>query len=205
MAMNAGDVIRASARFRLGADQDHVNVYYYRAVTAISWDDTVILQQVRDHLAGAYGDLHDKLTNRADPIDVKIDQVEFVGGVETIVRNLGTIPFTMTLPPSGTGEALPPGVAALVKFLTGVGKVYGRKFVGMLLESAQSNGSILAATLANLEQYAAKILAGIESGGSLLWETGVMSKKLGAFKEFTSYDASTNVAYQRRRRPGTGS
>lgn len=199
------NILRASCRFSMAQGQDHVNVYYFRADTGYSETDVATLGYIEDHMDSIYGNLTAHLSNTADAVDIKVDVVAFVGGVETIIRNVGTTPFNLTVPPAATGEPLPPGVAGLVKLLTGIGKVYGRKFIGMLTEGAQNSGVLGVAVLAALEVVAAIMVATITApvSGDLI--PGVMSKRETDFVAFASYDVSSNMAYQRRRRAGTGS
>jgi len=204
MALNALDVLRVSVRFRLSSDQDHVNVYYVMANGAITDSDGDILAALADHYDTAYSACATNISNLCDPVDLKADVVEFSGGEMVVVRNLGTTPFTMTTAPSAAGDAMPPGNAALVKFLTGIGKVYARKFIGMFTEAAQANGILTAPYMAQLATYGAQVLSDIAlTGGDLV--AGVMSKKLAGFVETLTAEVVDVVSYQRRRRPGTGS
>lgn len=205
MPMAVGEVARCSIRYSMAQGQDHVNVHYYRCTTASTQTDASLLADFEDELGTIYSNMNAQFTNTADPLDVKVDIVEFVGGKETIIRNLGTIPLTTNTVPGATGEPLPPGVAALVKLLTGIGKTYGRKFLGMLTESAQNSGVLNAGTITALEVVAAAILNGITFSASGDAESGVMSKRSTQFEAFTAYDIGSQMAYQRRRRPGTGS
>lgn len=205
MPLGLGDVVRVSVRHALSAEQDHVNVYYYECTLPMSGSDAEIVSDIENEMSTAYSLLTTHLTNTATPVDVKVDEVAFVGGVEKVIRNVGTVPFTPTSPPAAAGEPLPPGVAALVKFLTGIGKTYGRKFIGMFAEGAQSDGVLVAGVLTALEAFAAVLLSTISGTTSGTLQPGVMSKPNAAFVPFTVYDVASQMAYQRRRRPGTGS
>ena len=206
MPLLAGDVLRCSVRFSDVNGNDHVNVYYLRAPFEITDSDATIMAAIADYFDDAYSELATNISNLVTEIDIKIDEVEWVGGVLEVTRNLGTVPWSMTTSPSAAGDPLPPGVAALVKFLTGVGKTYGRKFIGMICEAAQASGIITSGLQSQLASYAGVILAGISgilTGGDL--DAGVMSVKIHGFQEYNNYDVSDVVAYQRRRRQGTGS
>jgi len=205
VTVNNGDVIRVSARFAMSSGQDHVNVFHYQTDPfGATEDDATVMSEIHDQLDSAYSNITAHLSNTASPVDLKFDIVEFIGGVETIVRNLGLIPFDVTTPPGGTGEALPPGNAGLVKMLTGIGKVYGRKYVGMLLEGGQNGGTLGASLLTALDVFGGIVYDSF-AGAAVTYLAGVMSKKLAEFVPFIEYEVNPEIAYQRRRRPGTGS
>lgn len=201
-----GEVIRVSFRSTLEDGQDHVNVYYFIGNLSTAATDTEVVDAVNDLLDQMYGRLNDRISNTFNPVDLKIDVVEFVGGDMEIVRNIGLFPFDPTnFIPDNAGDTLPPGVAVLVKFLTTIGKVYGRKFIGGLCESEQDGGypgSLLLTALAN---FISDLLAGATIAAKGTLDPGVMSTREAAFVPFTSGEVGTTLAYQRRRRLGTGS
>lgn len=205
MPLAVNDVVRVSCRYSLETGQDHVNVYYWKCTTASTDSDLSILGDIHSTLGGAYANIAAFMTNLATPVDIKGDVVQFSGGLLTLVRNMGTIPYSPSTVPSGTGDALPPGNAALVKFLTGIGKVYGRKFVGALIEAQQQNGVLSSGLITGLQTYASLINTVITLTTSGALTPGVMSKKLSDFVAYNGYEVASNMAYQRRRRPGTGS
>lgn len=206
MTINDGDNIRASFRMTGSDGQDIVNVYHYQADFTAAASDQDVADAINDHLDNAYGNCNDMYTNALSPVDLKIDIVNFVSGVEKIVRNVGLFVFAATnFVPGGTGDALPPQDSALVKFLTGIGKVYGRKYLGQLVEAAQNAGTPSATLLTRLTAFAATILAGGSVAGSGALVPGVMSEKQADFVAFTEADYDNPFSGQRRRRVGSGS
>lgn len=206
MPLNDGEVIRISFRSTLQDGQDHVNVYYAVANFASTGADADVYAAVNDWLDDSYSDLNAHISNTFSPVDLKIDVVEFIGGVLTITRNLGLWPFIQTaFNPTGAGDTLPPGVALLVKFLTTVGKTYGRKFIGGLIEASQNGGVPTGLLPAAAAAYATKILGGAIVAATGTLDPGVMSERSDSFVPFTSADMGGTLAYQRRRRLGTGS
>jgi hypothetical protein len=202
-----GDVLRVACRTNLESAQDCVNVYHFEAQFFSDQDDSDVLAAIVDKMQTAYSALNPNISNLVDVIDIKVDVVEFIGGVLKIVRAVGLVPWSGgAFSPTAAGEALPPGVAGLVKFLTGIGKVYGRKFIGGIVEASQAGGVLGSGFLTQLGTYAAALMVPIEviSGANLL-QLGVMSSKLATFVPFLSVDVTDIVAYQRRRRPGSGS
>lgn len=205
MPLNAGDVVRTAVRFADTQGNDHVNVWHWEASAAISDADAAIRAAIATWVENSYSALSANLSNLITELDVKVDVVDFVGGVITVIRSLGVEPFTLTTAPTAGADPMPPGVAALLKLLTGIGRVYGRKFIGMFTETSQINGILAAAFQTNLGTLGAAVLGGIGglTGGVL--NGGVLSEKLTSFVQFTGYDVSDVVSYQRRRRQGSGS
>lgn len=190
----------------MGGGQDHVNVFHWQTAFAASQTDEDVTDAILAKLDTAYAEIETRITGAQSTYDVKIDEVEFVVGEETIIRNLGTFAWAdVSYSPSAAGEGLPPGIACLVKFLTNVGKTYGRKFIGGLTEPDQAGGQLGATALSDFVDFAVAILVDIvvSAGNDLI--AGTMSKRSASFKAFTGYDVSNNLAYQRRRRKGTGS
>lgn len=205
MTVVEGDNIRASARFSMDQGQDHVNVYYFQAGVSYSETDEDTVGYIHDHIEALYSNMTTVLSNTASPVDMKTDLVEFIGGKEEITRNLGTVPLILSFDPAATGDPLPPGTAGLLKLLTTIGKVYGRKFFGMLVEQHQVSGVLSSVLLTALDVVGGLMIANISTPPSGVIYPGVMSKRESVFVPFAAYDVSSNVAYQRRRRMGSGS
>lgn len=206
MTVSNGDVIRVSARQELEDGQDHVSVFHYIADFQSDQTDQTVVDAVMEEIDNAFGALNGYISNTTSKVDMKFDKVEFIGGVLEQVYNLGTYLWTgATYTPAGSGETLPPGVAALCKFTTVLGRVYGRKFLGGLIEGAQNGGTLVAGCLTALASFGATILTDVVIDASNSLAAGVMSSKVSGYVGFQEADASDNVAYQRRRRVGTGS
>lgn len=206
MSVADGEVIRVSARQEMAGDQDHVSVFHYLCDFAAPQTEGDVMDAIAEDIDTAFSTLNAIITTGQDPLDMKFDVVEFVGGLLKITRNIGLIIWPDVLyNPTGAGDKLPPGVAALVKFLTGIGKVYGRKFIGGLIETAQDGGNLTSAALTALGLFGGAILSDPAIDVNNWFEPGVMSTREQDFVIFSEVDASGNIAYQRRRRKGTGS
>lgn len=206
MTVLSSEVLRVSVRFSDTQGNDHVNVFHFRALNTITDPDSTVLAAIAAWADATYSYMATNISNLVNEVDIKVDVVDFVGGVLTVVRNLGLTGWSMSTAPSAASDPMPPGVAALCKLLTGLGKVYGRKFIGMITENSGANGIISTSFQAQIANFAANFIAGITgvlTGGDL--QAGVMSQKYTAFIPVTSYDVSDTIAYQRRRRQGTGS
>lgn len=206
MTVANGEVLRVAARHYNTDTNDVINVFHYKANFAASQVDQDVIDAVMEDIDNAYGALNAYMSNTYDKIDMKFDVVEFVGGVAKITRNLGTHIWTgATYVPGMTGDVLPPGVAALVKFLTGIGKTYGRKFIAGLGEGSQNAGLWGSPTVTALGVFAANLLSDVVVSAGNTLGLGVMSARSADFVAATEADFSNPIAYQRRRRPGTGS
>lgn len=206
MAVQNGDQLRVSARQSMAGGQDHVSVFYWLCNFTQNQTDQDVADGVIAKLDASFSNCNPYITNGQSKVDVKIDKVEFVGGVMQITDNLGTYPWTGgNYVPGGTGEVLPPGVAGLVKFLTYVGKSYGRKFIGGITEATQNDGLANANLLSALAAFAAGILVDITISAGNTLAAGIMSQKTAGFLAFQASEVSNNISYQRRRRLGTGS
>jgi hypothetical protein len=206
MTVQDHEIIRVAARQTLGDGQDHVNVYFFEAQLTASQADQDVIDTVVEEIDNAHGALNAVVSNTMTKQDMKIDIVQFVGGKLATIRSLGQVLWTgATYVPGGTGDVLPPGVAALAKFLTGYGKVYARKFLGGLVEGRQNGGILDSTGVTAVANFASTLLtpAVISAGNELAY--GVMSKFFGAFVPIDEVVAESNLAYQRRRRRGTGS
>lgn len=206
MPLNAGDIVRVSVRQRGPQGQDIVNVFHYRASATISDSDSTILDEIRTRMNTAFDYIESYIPSTQTPLDIKADVVQLVNGVETITRNLGTIPWPTTVySPSGSGNVYAPGVAVGVLLRTLVGKVFGRKFIGVLMESALGDhGRLDTSAISAFMNMAAQFAAIITLTGGVL-KPGVLSKRLAGFAEYAAYELATEAFYQRRRNVKVGS
>jgi hypothetical protein len=205
MPLTSGDVIRVSVRQSGHAGQDIVNVYHFEASDNITDSDATILADIADHFDTVYANIEAYIPAGQSPQDIKVDVVELVGEEEVITRNVGTIGWGVDYQPTGTGDVYAYGVAVGIILRTLVGKVFGRKFVGTLVEAAMGDNNLLSGATTTAFATFASALTGaiVETGGSLI--AGVLSKKLGAFAEFVEADLATEPFYQRRRAVRAGS
>lgn len=205
MTVSNGEILRVSARQSGTSGQDIVGVFHYLAQFAVDQADADVVAAILSHLDGAYTLLNSLIAGTYNPVDIKVDVVQIIGGIEKVTRNVGTTLWTGTFNPTGAGGDLPPGATALVKMLTGVGKTYGRKFISGILEGNSVSGFIDAALQTGLVNFAGAVRTAkvISAGNELL--SGVYSFKSLSFKRFIEIAVSVGVAYQRRRRLGTGS
>ena len=205
MPVSGGEVIRCSVRQSGPNGQDIVNVWHYLVAAASPIDEEDVMADVAAGMDDLYATIQGQITNTQNPVDIKIDVVDYVGGVYTIIRNVGTIGWGASYNPSNTAEIYAAGVSILVLLRTLVGKVFGRKFIGVVGETTISNQNIATGDPASaFTAFIAKALEGFSTaaGEYLL---GVMSDRLFDFALCHEVELATEVGYQRRRAPRSGS
>jgi len=205
MTVELGDIIRVSCRCDDINGNDLVNVFHLKVTEVVDGTPGLWAVAIVDYMEGAFSQLNNVQSEVVEPVDIKIDVVTWDGADETVVENIGTYTWGTPYVPGAAGDPLPPGVAGFVKFLTHLGKVYGRKFIGGMLEAGNVSGYYNSGVVDALELFAGEIISGLTSliAGEAVY--GVLSKKLGTFVEAIALDVPNVYAYQRRRRQGSGS
>jgi len=206
MGLNQGEIVRVSARCKGPQGQDIVNVFHYRAAENIPMDDDQIVENISFQLSQIYGLIDQYMPATQQPYDIKVDVVQLVNGEEQIVRNLGVTGWQENyFEPSGTGNVYAPGVAVGVLLRTAIGKVFGRKFIGVLMEDALGDhGKLISGAISTFTQFAAALASAMEFFNYTL-EPGVLSKRAGEFVKAIGYELATEAFYQRRRNVRRGS
>jgi len=200
-----GEILRVSVRMKGPNAQDIVNVFHFQAIFADSQDDEDVVAIINTWLNVSYGSIHDRLPSVMSPYDYKVDVVAWSAYKLHIVRNIGTFLWTLTAPPNGTGDYMPAGVAALLKFTTGAGKHYGRKFIGPLLEADITAGSLTAGAISTLSALATLWLDQADISVGNVLQPGIVHNLSGTFLPFLDAVVNAVAAYQRRRKPNVGS
>lgn len=206
MTVSNFDIVQASARFRNADGNDVVNVYNFFCDFAADQTDQDVFDAVDAYLTSVYTEFDANLDADFQPFDLKVDIVEFLGGAWKVVQNVGFGTWGSGISPTASGDALPPGVAVLIKLFTGLGKRTGRKFVGGVVEAVcDSDGQVVSAALASFVAGFVKLVTPhvISAGNELV--TMILGQADGATRNVTEIAVSDVFAYQRRRRPGTGS
>lgn len=207
MTYTAGTVFRITARMKSTVYGDHVAVYHVRNDVDETDTDANIIAACVDWLNTAYANIATTTNNTLDPYDVRVDQVELVGGVERLVRNLGTVSWVMTSPPAATGDTVSPMDSAIINFRTNLPRVFGRKYMGGIGESHQANGILTGTATTALTNFATALLAGF-TNTSVTYAMGVLSIKSTATNKFALLTAAvinSIMGTQRRRRQNRGS
>ena len=205
MTVANGEVLRLAVRCKRGDEADVVNVFHALADFTAPQPDLDVLLAAQSWMESTYAPIESYIPADQNPIDIKVDVIQLVGGLVKIVRNVGTVSWGGVFDPTGAGEGLPRGVAALVFFLTTVGKVFARKYLGTLTEAATAGDSIVAGLNTALGQFCTTILAGKTFKTTEKLEPGILSTRTLQFEPFQSARVRSRVGYQRRRAPGVGS
>lgn len=121
---------------------------------------------------------------------------------------IDTRPFT-ALDGLTIGDIQAAGVAGLAKIFTAAARRQARKYIPGYIETAVINGSLGPTPLSNLALYAAALDNDVVAGALTLafgtFNTEPTSPLFETFSDATgSVQAEAVVAYQRRRKPGTG-
>jgi len=209
MPVNAMEVIRVSCRFKNSFSGDIVNVYHWRADGAgAPFTDSEIKTAIEGKLSEMYAYISPMMMAITDPYDIRYDIVEWSNNKETVVRTLGTDTWTLTTPPSGSGESLPQMDAGVINLRTLTPKTFGRKYLGPISEGHGASGSLTSIAVGLLADYAAALLSTITFGAPGTLSPGIMSYKEIAginFKQITAAVVNAVIGSQRRRRINRGS
>lgn len=199
--------IRCSARFKYPGVGDVVNVWYFIMQIAGETDEDV-MDAIEARLDTAYSGYSSHLATDMYPYDLRFDVVDVIGGLVKTVRVMGARSWTLTTPPAGTGDPLPPMNAAIINFRTLFPKVFGRKYIGVLTESSGAIGQMVGAAFTALETFAALMITDIAMTTGELGP-GTVSLKAGAgslyWAQFVGGVVNFLLGTQRRRRQGVGS
>ena len=206
MTVPTGAVIRASARFVDTHGSDVVNVYFFRSDFDTPQSEAAVFAGCDQYLASVYTEFDANLDDDFDPLDLKVDVVEWDSVKWQVVANVGFGGWGVIIDSTALGNPLAPGVAALVSMFTGLGKHTGRKFVGGLVEAIKNSEGNFATASAAAMQVAFSLLLTpkvLSVGNDLI--TVVLDHTDGTIRDVIAIGVSEIFGYQRRRRPGTGS
>lgn len=184
-----------------------MNVYRWRNNDVNTVDDASFRASVQAKLSAAFAFLAGDLHNSLDAYDIRFDKVAYVAGKETVTEAWGTFTWTLSTPPAGGGEGLPPMDAAVINFRTTQPGSFGRKYIGVMSENVQADGTIIGAVTGHLGQYATELLTALASGGST-FDLGAFSEKVGYVGSWLTFSAAvinSILGTQRRRRKNVGS
>lgn len=198
MTVSPNDVLKVTARLAGYSGQDIMNVFYFRHDGLFDITDSDASDDLSGFLDTLYGDV-DALI----PVGAAFMDITLHNETTNVTLPLTTWP-TLTLG-TGSGDGLAEGVALLIGLNTGVPRVHGRKYLAPMIE-ARTNGQVWDGTALTAAATFASRLVGSFVGGASghNWLPGVIDKALD-FWSFTEAVVSAIPAYQRRRRPRTGS
>jgi hypothetical protein len=205
MTVPVDAIIRASARFRDNQGSDCVNVYTFQMDCTDPQDEIDVFNSVDAYLTTVYDEFDQSMDDDAEPYDLKVDVIEFQGGDWVVTQNVGFGSWGSGITPTGVSDPLPPGSAVLGKLYTGLGKHTGKKFFGVLTESIlDTDGNATDAQVTNVLAGLVKLVTPyvITAGNRIV--SVVLDQATGVARQVLEAAVSDVIAYQRRRRPGTG-
>jgi hypothetical protein len=196
MAINAGDVIRATAKLLSDTGDSIQNVFHFKAGAYIAADNDGI-SDITAFLDALYDNIDTDLHLGMDFDSINLFNVDQD-------KSYGDIGWPSLTSCTGSGERYAPGVCLLVSLRTGYSRKLGRKYLGFFGEGKLSSGIFAGSVVTNALAFAADLLGSFTGGTSgESWLPGIPTKE-GGFLGFTEGLVNTNPAYQRRRRIGSG-
>lgn len=198
MPVTNGQVVRVDLVGDFDAVSDIVNVFQYKLIAG----DNVADEDVLGDMLVIMSALLVIIKNLATILTVwrRIRVTNLSTGVL-----LGEASFSSPVEGTSTGDSGAAGVAALISLKTNIPRVVLRKYFGPLAEGVLgTNGRLSSGALDILTDVGEYLLAD-QTVTPNTWQYGILSPKTNNW-EVPSAAAFDNVpAYQRRRRPGSGS
>ena len=205
MTVSNGNILRvAVGQVQASNLNDLYNVYEYIATFAGDETDTNVLNAIAGQMDTMYNIIQGTIAGNQTPGIMRVDEVALVGGVKSVVRNLGSIAWATVYDPGGAGDYVPSGCAALVEGLTSQSKVLLKKYLGQLVEAYVSGNFITSALITLLDSFCDEWFNSVlvSAGNELI--PGFLSRARGGFFYLLGTVVKGAVAYQRRRKPGVG-
>jgi hypothetical protein len=183
---------------------DEVNQNVFNAVITGGggpWDEADVLEDALDWIATIFANLN---TRWSEDLNGSVVTVYEYDPIDDDWDEVGSIGWTFI--PAGAGETLPRGIAGLINAKTIDPDVSGKKYVGGMLETMQSGGTLSANTLTDLANFAddwGNPFAGFTTGAGwapVIWSVvGTVAKLMSE-----TYIIPSEASYQRRRKKGVG-
>jgi len=186
MPVSADDIIRITVRFTNVDSGEVANVFYMRMGGTGEITDAACIGAVGSWLGAIYAYGTGFITNDQAVAGYDIVTVEWVAGRIVEVSIVGSALSIGVTWGSGTNNPVPEGAAAVITFPTTVPKTRGRKFLGVLDNSAiSSTGELISGAVSAFGNWAAGVLADLVVSG-LVGSAGVIKTIDGTFVPFSS-------------------
>lgn len=202
MTVADGDILRIVASLLWTDGNVNQNVFNCKMSGAgAPWDNDDILDDAEDWLDDMYANLVTHMVHEINGNEVIIYKYDTVHDDWDEVGSQAWL-----FDPTGQGEELPRGVAALVRLWTYDADVQGKKYIGGLSETDLTEGLFASGLITNLLAFAADWylpFVGAASGGT--FTPGVWSVVGTVFRQALDHFATSTIpAYQRRRKRTVG-
>ncbi len=198
MAVITDDILECAARLETQEGDDVIGAFQFRYLGIPALTDQQGIDDVIEFLEAVYGLLRVLIPILSVFRDITVRN-------QTQAINYGTFPWVTFANGLAGGDDLPPGVALLVSFSTGISHLNLRKYFGNIAEGGVSQpGRWLPTTVAPAVAAAAVMLVPfVATNGS--WEYGYNSPVALDWVVPVSAIVTDVPSYQRRRRQGRGS
>ncbi len=197
MAVADSDVLQAAARLEYEGVEDVVGVYQFRKDDAGSIGDTPAIDDILEFLEDIYTFLAVVI-----PVLTLFRDITIRNLTQAVL--MGTFSWPTLTAGSGSGSAVPPGVAGMASFPTAIPRVILRKYwLPYTTTNMESDGTLSSGAL-TAQTSAAALLLTTFAATNAEWDYGYLSPKTGTFVLPTSALITDIPAYQRRRKQGRG-
>lgn len=205
MSVGVGDVVRCVAEWDMPSGTIAQLVYHYLGVSGTTATEAQVGAAVEAQLDLAFDEIAASIANLVVGSTIE-------GLLWDFALNRWDGIFTVPLigaDGASAGQPQAHGAAGLVKIFTTANRRQGRKYIHGIGESLITNGLVEAVMLTDLALFATELDDDIVAGGlTLSFGTFNTEPSSPLFETFSvaaqSVIAEAIVAYQRRRKPGTG-
>lgn len=193
-----GDIISVVAGLNAGLGIDVQNVYHLQVLETGGVDDDDLVDDMGEYLEDVYGVLNNTFANNVVYDLYKATNV-------TADVDLGTHPWPSLTQGGGAVNMLPTGDSGLVLGRTNTPGRVGKKYFGPFTSNALADGYWTAGVVATLADAMAEVWSPFISALANSYTPVILGRDDGVGRVVREATASAVPAYQRRRRPGTGS
>lgn len=205
MTVGVGDVVRVVAEWDIPDGTIAQLVYHYIGKSGTTATDTQMAIAAEGRLDAAFDNI------AADIADTYLGSTVDLLLWDFVLNRWDGIATTPLIGADGLNitEAVAHGAGALIKLFTSAARRQGRKYVPGLSRSLVNSGTIAPAQVTNMALFAAELDDDLVAGGLTVafgtFNTEATSPLFETFAQASGgVQAEAIVAYQRRRRPGTG-
>lgn len=198
MPLLLNDVIEVTAKLTFKNVAAVRNVYHLKCTEAATGTDAAIVEDTAKYISQMYGTIESLLSNDLKPQTVHVVNL-------TQRRFMGEVPWTSDFTGgTSTANSYALGVAIVVRLLTGLMGVQGRKFIGVLTETIIDDDALISnAALLTMADFALMLLQRVEYTPGYA-SFGVWNRIKATFQVVADVAISAVPGYQRRRKQGRG-
>lgn len=197
MTMQQSDVVEVAARLEYNGVEDMVNVFQFQKTDVPAVSDALGMADIIAFLEAVYTTI-----NTFMPLIHLYRDLTARNVTQGTV--LGTFPWATLTAGTSVQDALPPGVAVMSAFSTGVPRVILKKYWPGVDESTnRTDGAFGTGLMTAIGTMNAGLLVPYV-GANSTWQYGYLSPKTASFLTPVAAVVTDIPAYQRRRKQGRG-